>query len=458
MPPAKIDLNSFDLKMSKALAEAQNLSKKEIYSTRKQNFCGNMSISYENTEPLLITSADGIYLIDEDGNKYLDTRNNVAHVGHNNPEVIAAVQQQIAAINTNTRYLHPNIALLSKKILATLPEQLNTVFFVNSGSEANDLAIRLAQVHTRQREFICVNHGYHGHTTSVINISPYKFKKEKHWDKEVDEKSHIVDCPDLNFGKFKEVSEYEDQVKDICSKRDGKIAAMITESALSCGGVIMPPIGYLQNCFDMVRKSGGVCVCDEVQVGFGRFGSHFWAFQQQQVIPDIMTCGKPIGNGMPLAAVICTQEIAESFASQPEYFNTYGGNPVCAAAGLAVMYEIEQRGLQEHAKEIGRYWMGRLVELTVKFPELAKRVIGSGLFIGFRLVDARFTSYICGKMKNDKRILTSIDGPENNVLVFKPPMVIQKEHVDEVVDALQDLMENVDLEALYEGDYSHCPT
>ena len=458
---------------STILEQARSLSKTQIINLRKQNFPTSLSISYENTEPLYITHGKGSYLYDDQNNKYLDTRNNVCHVGHQNPKVVKAVCEQVSILNTNTRYLHPNICLLSEKLLETMPtnsilssSKNAKVFFVNSGSEANDLAIRLAYSYNERKGKIVVDHAYHGHTKSVIEISPYKYKKSSCPEGPQPENTFLVDCPDLKFGRFHKVDDYISQVDKIVDQNSSNIGAIFIESGMSVGGVILPPEGYMSSIFNKVRSIGAVCVCDEVQVGFGRFGNHFWAFQQQNVVPDIVTMGKPFGNGMPLAAVVCSEEIATAFSQGPEYFNTFGGNPVSAAAGLAVMDELlnKESGLQENAKITGDYWKNRLLSLKEKCHEhttdqsIILDIRGQGFFIGLHLNDSRLASYVVGALKNKYKILTSIDGPENNVIVFKPPMCFSKEEVDVLVEAIEEIIFGIDFDEFYKGEFTHCPT
>ena len=227
------------------------------------------------------------------------------------------------------------------------------MFFVNSGSEANDLALRLARTHTQRQDVIVLSNAYHGHTSEVLTISPYKYDKKCGPDSKKDF-IHEVDSPDCHNGPFYTSDGYHNQVVEVCSKN--KVAAYIAESGLSIGGVVVHPENYLKNVYKTVRDNGGVCIADEVQVGFGRYGTSFWGFEHSGVVPDIVTMGKPIGNGMPLACVCCTEEVATSFLERhSDYFNTYGGNPVSAAAGLAVMHVIERDDLQERARVIGGY-------------------------------------------------------------------------------------------------------
>ena len=310
---------------------ASSLTKDEIHALRKKHFSAAQSVSYENTDPFLCMRGVAQHLYDETGKQYLDTRNNVAHVGHAHPRVAAAVAAQAALVNTNSRYLHPNRVLLAARLAATLPAPLSIVFFVNSGSEANDLALRLAAAHTKNEDVIVVEHGYHGHTKSAICISPYKYEHvggdgQVPW-------VHKVAAPDMYRGEYAALAPavaaeaYAAHVAAACKAAQarkagahhGGVGAFFIESGMSVAGVILPPPGYLRHAYAAVRAAGGVCVADEVQVGFGRLGKYFWAFEQQGVVPDIVTCGKPFGNGMPLAAVITTPAVAASFHNGLEY-------------------------------------------------------------------------------------------------------------------------------------------
>lgn len=430
-------------------------TKKEIYQLRKSHFCGAQSISYENSNPLLMVHAKGAYMYDETETGYLDTRNNVCHVGHTHQRVVDAVSKQVSTLNTNSRYLHPNITNLADRLLNKMPDELCVVFFVNSGSEANDLAMRLATTHTNQKEMIVVKRAYHGHTKSVLEISPYKYDHKGG----VGKASHVheVPCPDVYRGPYSGPDAarlYSDCVKDACAtaSKGEKVAAFFIESGMSVAGVVLPPDGYLKSCYKHVRDAGGVCVADEVQVGFGRFGKHFWGFEQQGVVPDIVTMGKPFGNGMPLAAVVTTRAISDSFHNGLEYFNTFGGNPVCCAAGLAVLGVIEDEGLQEHATVTGGLLMARAREIAdTPHGRLIGDVRGSGLFIGIEFVRNRVTkepatseaSVICSRLKDEFHILTSLDGEFDNVMVIKPPMCFNRENVATFMGALEVVLQTL---------------
>ena len=445
-----------------------------LLAARRRHFCPAQSISYANTDPLLIVEGRGARLIDEAGRSFLDTRNNVAHVGHAHPRVAAAVSEQVAQLNTNTRYLHPNVCALARRLLDTMPAPLRdgVVFFVNSGSEANDLALRLARAANQRGADRClvVDHAYHGHTVSVIGLSPYKFEHASFGGN--GQPAWVSKCPapDTYRGPHRgpdAAARYAQYVRDACVAEGSKgVCAFFIESGMSVAGVVMPPEGYLAACYKAVREAGGVCIADEVQTGLGRFGAWWWAFEQQGVCPDIVTMGKPCGNGMPLAAVVCTRAVSDAFAAGPEYFNTFGGNPVCAAAGLAVLEVIESEGLRGHAAATGEWLRAALRSLAESDPagKLIGDVRGSGLFIGIEFVRdqgtlepaSAETSLLCSRLKDAHRILTSIDGPHDNVLVIKPPMCFDATDAHTFVEAIRaelHAMKGVDLKGI-----THTPT
>ena len=424
------------------LNESRHSKENDLIQFRKKHLGKSLSLSYKT--PLQMLRGDGAFLIDSTGRRYLDTVNNVAHVGHEHPSVVKAGQKQMSLLNTNTRYLHQNINEFAEKLLATFPEELSVVHFVNSGSEANELAIRMAKTVTNAEDFIAIEIGYHGNTNANIGISSYKFDGKG--GKGAPEHTHIVPLPDTFRGKYQgknqgkayasHVQEHIESIQD----NERKVAAFIGESIISCGGQIELPEGYLKEVYSNVRQAGGLCIADEVQTGCGRVGSHFWAFELQGVVPDIVTIGKPIGNGHPLAAVVCTQKVAESFANGMEYFNTFGGNPVSSAIGKEVLKVIQEEVLQENALKTGNYLKEALNALKQEFPIIAD-VRGQGLFLGFELCDseknplADQADYLMNRMK-EFGILMSTDGPDHNVLKIKPPMVFSKENADELIHRL----------------------
>jgi 4-aminobutyrate aminotransferase-like enzyme/Ser/Thr protein kinase RdoA (MazF antagonist) len=408
----------------------------DLVNTRRKHLGKSLSISYE--APLYMLRGMGVYLIDAEGQRYLDTVNNVAHVGHEHPRVVAAGQRQMGLLNTNTRYVHHKITELAAALLETFPEPLTVVHFVNSGSEANELALRMARAATGQKDIIAVERGYHGNTQACIDISSYKFDGKG--GQGCPEHTHIVPLPDAFRGRYQGPEcgdRYAEHVLEQIAKIQdlgGEPAAFICESIISCGGQIELPQGYLNRAFESVRQAGGVCISDEVQVGCGRVGSHFWGFQIHDVVPDIVTIGKPLGNGHPLAAVICTGDVAEAFANGMEYFNTFGGNPVSCAIGLEVLDVIREENLQQHALEVGNYLKKGLQELQTKHSIIAD-IRGQGLFLGFELTDAekkpltRKAGYLANRMR-DLGVLKSSDVKDNNVLKIKPPMVFSRENAD----------------------------
>ncbi|WDE09345.1 aminotransferase class III-fold pyridoxal phosphate-dependent enzyme [Thalassomonas viridans] len=421
--------------------------KEAIISYRKKHLGKTLSLSYQ--QPLKIVRGQGAYLFDESGQPYLDMVNNVCHVGHCHPKVVAAGQAQLAKLNTNTRYLHDNIVDYAEKLLATMPEELSVCMLVNSGSEANELAFRLARCYSQSKELLVVDGAYHGNTNACIEASPYKFNgpggegPQPH--------IHTVALPDPYRGPFtgntpETARAYAASVQetiDSLAKQDKKPGAFICESLQGVAGQIIMPDGYLSMIYEKVRAAGGVCIADEVQVGFGRVGSHMWAFETQQVVPDIVTLGKPIGNGHPMAAVITTQAIADAFVTGMEYFNTFGGNPVSCAIGSAVLAAIKEDKLQENALQTGNYFKDKLLELQLTF-ELIGDVRGLGLFLGVELVEDREskqpatekTAWLVEYFKQH-HILLSTEGPFYNILKIKPPLAFSIVDADKFITVLK---------------------
>jgi len=423
-----------------------SLSQEAILGGRARHLGRNLSVSYHR--PLKIVRGFMQYLYDEEGRAYLDAVNNVPHVGHSHPTVVRAAQEQMAVLNTNTRYLHEHLVRFAERLTALLPDPLRVCFFVNSGSEANDLALRLARAHTGQRDVIVLDGAYHGNLSSLIEISPYKF--DGPGGAGTAPHVHKVLMPDPYRGPYRaddpQAGErYAEHLREAVeeTRRQGRgVAAFIAESLLSCGGQIECPAGYLQAAYRHVRAAGGVCIADEVQVGFGRVGTHFWGFETQDVVPDVVVMGKPIGNGHPLAAVVTTPEIAASFDNGMEYFNTFGGNPVSCAVGLAVLRVIEDDGLQEQARRVGSRLKAGLERLKAIHPVVGD-VRGRGLFLGVELVLDRETqapaaaqaTYVVNRMR-ERGILISTDGPLHNVLKIKPPLAFTDADADRLVRTL----------------------
>ncbi|MBS1573836.1 MAG: aminotransferase class III-fold pyridoxal phosphate-dependent enzyme [Bacteroidetes bacterium] len=414
-----------------------------LLNERKEHIGRNLSTSYQSK--LKIEKGALQYLYDDKGNTWVDCVNNPSHVGHCHPVVVKRMQKQIATLNTNSRYLHSAIIEYARRLTATLPPALSVCYFTNSGSEANDLAVRMARHFTKQKDIIVLDHAYHGTSTVAMEMSPYKFDGkggfgQMPW-------IHKALNPDLYRGPYN----YEDKdagkkyaldvqrIIDLLKKDNKRPAVFICETLLGVGGQIPLPPGYLSKVYEYVRAAGGICIADEVQVGFGRTGDKFWGFGLQDVIPDIVVLGKPIGNGHPLAAVIVTNEIADAFNNGMEYFNTYGGNPVSMVTGLAVLDVIQQEEMQQHAKETGEYLMEGLKKLMNKYPVIGD-VRGHGLFIGAEMVTSRETKEPALSEINQlveivksKGYLLSTDGPLHNVLKIKPPLTFNKQNADELL-------------------------
>ncbi len=418
----------------------------QLLDIRRQRLGPSLSVSYR--KPLTIVRGWMQHLYDPDGRAYLDAVNNVPHVGHAHPRVVEAGQRQMALLNTNTRYLHPLITRYAERLVATLPQPLRVCFFVNSGSEATELALRLARTFTGSRETIVVDAGYHGNTGAAVEISPYKF--DGPGGSGAPPHVHVVPMPDTYRGRYRAPGadlgpRYAAHVAETADRLAGAgraAGAFIAESILSCGGQIVLPPGYLRAAYEAVRRHGGVCIADEVQVGLGRVGTHVWAFETQDVVPDIVTIGKPIGNGHPLGAVVTTPEIAARFANGMEYFNTFGGNPVSCAIGLAVLDVIEDERLQAQAERVGAYLLGRLGELKRRHIVIGD-VRGLGLFVGVEFVRDRDTrepagdeAGVAANRMRDRGVLVSTDGPHHNVIKIKPPMVFTGRDADQLADTL----------------------
>jgi 4-aminobutyrate aminotransferase-like enzyme/Ser/Thr protein kinase RdoA (MazF antagonist) len=430
---------------------AQEPSLSETLVARRALLGKSLSISYQR--PLKIVRGWMQYLYDETGRAFLDVYNNVPLVGHSHPRVVQAAQEQLALLNTNTRYLHDNVNRYAERLTRLLPESLHVCFFVNSGSEANELALRLARAHTGREDIIVLEHAYHGHTNTLIDISPYKFdgpggRGKKPW-------VHVAPLADDYRGAYRRGdkqagAKYARHVAEILerTRAEGRgVAAYIAETLPSVGGQIVFPPDYLAEVYRHVRGAGAVCIADEVQVGFGRLGTHFWGFETQGVVPDIVVLGKPIGNAFPLAAVITTPEIANSFNNGMEFFSTFGGNPVACAAGLAVLDVLEEDNLQKRALSVGAHFIESLKSLQARYA-LIGDVRGSGLFLGIDLVVDRETreaaplqaSYVVNRLR-DCGILAGTDGPQHNVIKLRPPLVFSEADADLFVKTLDAILQ-----------------
>lgn len=424
-------------------------SKAETLEARRGLLGRNLGVSYR--EPIKVVRGWMQYLYDETGRAYLDAFNNVPLVGHSHPRVVRAVREQMALLNTNTRYLHDNLVRYAERLTALMPAPLRVCYVLNSASEGNELALRLARAHTGREDVIVLESAYHGHTTALIDISPYKFdgpggQGRKPW-------VHVAPLPDDYRGPYRRDDleagrKYAEAVGRLAEEARARAgpAAFIAETLPSVAGQIVPPPGYLAEAYRRVRAAGGVCVADEVQVGFGRLGTHFWGFETQGAVPDIVVLGKPIGNGFPLAAVVTTEAIAASFADGMEFFSTYGGNPVACAAGLAVLDVMRDERLRERALRVGGHFIAGLKRLAER-QALIGDVRGSGLFLGLELVRDRRTlepaaaeaAYVVDRLR-ELGVLTGTDGPLHNVIKIRPPLCFSEADADLFVAALDEVL------------------
>ena len=415
----------------------------DIRDRRAATIGPSLSLAY--AEPLHIVRGRGAYLYDHTGRRYLDCVNNVCHVGHAHPTVVRAATDQMAILNTNTRYLHPNLVTYAERLLERFGGHLEVCFLVNSGSEANELAVRLARAATGHFDMAVLDHAYHGNTTTTIDLSPYKFNRaggqgRRPW-------VHVLPVPDSYRGVS---GQAYDRAVRAALPPDVRLAALLAEALPGCGGQLVPPPGALAFAYGAARDSGGVVIADEIQTGFGRIGSSFWAYELGGVEPDIVTLGKPIGNGHPLGAVVTTRAIAEAFDNGMEYFNTFGGNPVSAAVGMAVLDVIDWEGLQAQAADVGGSLLAGLAALSDAY-EVIGDVRGSGLFIGVDLVSDRraktpdphaaksVVEYAvgCG-------VLLGVDGPDANVVKIKPPLVFSHTDAARLLEVLESALATLD--------------
>lgn len=432
-------VNAFSREDFERLGEAD----KALIARREKVLGPAYRLFYE--EPLHLVRGEGVFLHDASGEKYLDAYNNVASVGHCHPRVVEAITAQTAVLNTHTRYLHEGIVDYAETLTATFPDALSQAMFTCTGSEANDLAVRIARFVTGGTGIIATELAYHGLTSAVAEFSPSLGES-------VTLGPHVrtVPAPDSyrhspgemmeKFGR-----EVEAAIADL--KRHGiRPAMLITDTIFSSDGIFAGPKGFLKPAVDAIHAAGGLFVADEVQPGFGRTGEAMWGFERHGVAPDMVTIGKPMGNGYPMAGIVLRPEVIAEFGPRARYFNTFGGNPVAAAAGKAVLDTIRIEDLQQNALEVGNHLMEGLRTLARSHPAIGD-VRGSGLFVGVEIVsdpatkqaDAALTTRIVNGLRR-RRVLISASGPRANVLKIRPPLVFSRENADMLLEALEDVL------------------
>jgi len=417
----------------------------EMIARRNKHIPSILSVSYD--KPIYMVRSAFQYMYDAYGNTYLDAYNNIPQVGHSHPKVVEVGQKQMAKLNTNTRYIYDQLSTYAGKLISKFPDSLNQVYFVNSGSAASDLAIRIAKIHTGYKKIMVMEHGYHGHTQTATDISDYKFNHAKGQG----QSKHIIKTliPDTYRGKYSGIPDTGkryalEAIKQIVNS-DLPVAAFISEPIVGCAGQVPLADGYLAELYPAIRKQGGVCISDEVQTGFGRLGDFFWGFEAHDVIPDMVVIGKPMANGHPMGAVICTNEIAESFGKGVEFFSSFGGNPVSCAIANSVLEVIEEEGLQENAKKVGDYYKSLFFDLQ-KTHGCIGDIRGAGLFLGIEIIkqntiepDPELAHYIKNQLRN-RKILISTDGPFDSVLKTKPALCFTKENAKKVVETIDEVL------------------
>lgn len=419
-----------------------------LLERRKRLLGPAYSLFYE--EPLHLVRGDGVWLYDADDRRYLDMYNNVPHVGHCHPAVTEAIARQSRLLNTHTRYLHEAVLDYAERLTATLPGGLDVAMFSCTGTEANELALRIARAVTGGQGVVVTANSYHGNSQAISEITG-----EYHDADSLPPWVVTVPAPDIYRGPYRgsdAAERYADHVGEaleILRKRGVRPGALVLDTIVSSDGVVAVPPGYLRRAAEYVHAAGGLFVADEVQPGFGRTGTHFWGFEKDGVVPDLVTMGKPMGNGHPLAAVVSRRDLIKQFSKLGRYFNTFGGNPVSCAAGLAVLDVIEDEALQGNALMVGKYLVAGLQALAEKH-ECIGDIRGSGLFIAVELVDDRMSrspaTDLTFRVVNDLRergVLTGSIGPDGNILKLRSPMVITTGDVDFMLGELDDCLGNI---------------
>ncbi|MCQ4106472.1 aspartate aminotransferase family protein [Erwinia persicina] len=392
-------------------------------------------------KPVHLVRGQGQYLWDAAGDKYLDVYNNVASIGHCHPAVTDAVYRQMQQLNTHTRYLHEAILDYSEQLLATAPAEIDRAMYMCTGSEANDLAIRVARAFSGGSGMIVTQESYHGTSDLTSGVSPALGSGQPLAATTrlvLPPDRYRVDAPDLGAWFAAEIQR---QIDDMAA-HGIKFAGFLADSIFSSDGVLPGPKGFLRQAIDVVHKNGGIFIADEVQPGFARTGEAFWGFARHGVVPDVITTGKPMGNGIPVSGLLAKSDVLAAFSDDIPYFNTFGGNPVAMAAAQAVLNVIKTEGLQEHSRVVGAKLLAELSTLKEKYACVGD-VRGAGLFIGFELVKDKSSktpdkqlALDVTEMLRENHVLTSVAGPYGNVLKLRPPLAFQASDIDWLVGAL----------------------
>ena len=412
----------------------------EAHLSRRARLLGPCAYLFYD-RPLHIVRGEGVWLYDSDGARYLDAYNNVSHVGHCHPHVVNAIARQARRLNISTRYVHGYILELAEQITKRMPESLSVCMFVCTGSEANDLAWRMSKLVSGNSGALITKFSYHGSTTATVQLSTETIP-------EVKLPSHVQTLfAPTSDSTFRKPDSGLGRAIMALGEHGHQPAMLMLDTAFVSDGIYTSPEGYLNTLFAKTHTAGGLCVADEVQGGFGRLGQHFWGFQFDDAMPDIVTLGKPMGNGHPLAAVVTRPEIAETLANETGYFNTFGGNPVSCAAGLAVLEVIEKESLQQNAQKVGQYLRERLAVLQRDYPVIGA-LHGSGLLQGIDIIqpdgglDPEMADRITNRMR-ENGVLIGTTGPNGATLKIRPPLVFQKEHAEILLVAMTKALDDI---------------
>lgn len=431
-----MDTNSFRAEH----ADALDTETRKLTDKRSKILGDSYRLFYRN--PVHLVRGEGQYLWDAAGNQYLDVYNNVASIGHCHPAVIEAVNAQMKMLNTHTRYLHENILDYTEELLKTVPSEVDRAMYMCTGSEANDLAIRIAREYSGGTGIIVSQEAYHGTSSLTSGCSPALGTGQA-----LDATTRLVPAPDHYRIQTEDLGDWfaaqiQQQIDDM--KAHGiKFAGFLADSIFSSDGVMPNPVGFLKKAVDVVHANGGIFIADEVQPGFARTGDAFWGFARHGIVPDVITTGKPMGNGIPVSGLLAKGDVLAAFSDQIPYFNTFGGNPVSMAAAQAVLKVIQEEELQAHSQKVGALLKAELAKLMDKH-ECVGDVRGVGLFIGFELVkdrdskapDKALALDLIEELRNTHRVLTSVAGPYGNVLKLRPPLAFQAHDIDWLVNAL----------------------
>lgn len=432
--------NAFSQENSHALSQRT----REMIERRRRLLGPGYQLFYQN--PLHLVRGEGVWVYDVEGQRYLDVYNNVPSVGHCHPYVVDALCRQARLLNTHTRYLHDNVLDFAEKLLGTMPGELSQVMFTCTGSEANDLAVRIARDYTGGTGVIITKYAYHGLTASIAELSSSQFPQIA-----ASPDARMVAAPIHNPNNPEEVGRrFAADVRAALAdmRRHGiKPAALLVDTFFTSDGGFFEPFGFLREAVEAVREAGGLYIADEVQPGFGRSGRHMWGFQCHDLIPDIVTLGKPMGNGHPTAGLTIKPEILQRFASESGYFNTFAGNPVSSAVGLAVLEVIEQENLIANAHDSGNFLLNGLKSLAARHTVIGDvRCMGLYAGVDFTGPDGTPDAATAAKVVNglrEEKVLIGAAGPHVNTLKIRPPLVFQREHAEILLNSLERVLERL---------------